>query len=184
MLVFECELCHLALLLLLGRCYDIKVVGAGHTVAGNQKLLAHHLQRTIVIHAVRQLHHLALQIGLVNMDASVPTSQEIKRLGVGCPDKGIHVRIKTFGYIGFLACRQLIDAKAIAVALIAVARHALPSKVLAIGRETGIGVITHIAILCLLVDRLVFHGLGSVDGRLLIAFRLAEVLRLARVYII
>ena len=184
MLVLECELCHLALLLLLGRCHDIQIVWAGHAVASHQEFLAHHLQGAIVIHAVCQLHYLALQVGLIDMDTSVPTSQEVKRLGIGCPRKGIHVGIKTLRHVCLLARGQFINAKTIAITLVPIACHALPSKILAIGRETGIGVIPHIAILSLFVDRLVFHGLGSVDGRLLIAFRLAEVLRLARVYII
>ncbi len=115
----------------------------------------------------------------------MPYTDESQGLGVLVPYEGIHVGVESLAHVVLLAGCEVINAKAVAVALISVASHALPSHILAVGRELRVLVITRIVLQVLgSVDSLILHRLCSVDGRLYVSLLLADVLCLARTYII
>ena len=79
------------------------------------------------------------------MCGAVPGSNEVDGLGIG-PDESIDVAVELLGHVCLLARLDLIDTEAVAVALVSVALHALPSHVLAVGRERGVGVVAEVVV--------------------------------------
>ena len=155
-------------------------------MTGNEKLLAigQSLQRAVVIPAVRELHHLAFEVCLIYHSNGIPNAKEEEGLGIIAPTETIDIAIESLCHISLGAIGQAIDAKAIAIALIAVACHALPSHILTIGRELWVLVITNVEVALLMIDGLIAHALCGVNLRLHIALWLAKVASLASLYII
>ena len=106
----------------------------------------------------------------------MPASDEVESLRVGVPAESVNVRVELLSHILLLAGSEIVHAETVAVALISVVLHRLPSHVLAVGREQRIGVVAHVEVALLMVNGLGLHCLGGVDFRGLISLRLAEVL--------
>ena len=176
-LVLVGNLSYVRLLFFLRRCHNEKFVGVRVAVAHGEQLtrVAKQLNRGVIVPALCELHYLTSQIGLIHVYTAVPNTDKIEGLRVGRPAIIVYIRIERFGNITFLARCKRINAKAVAVAFAAILFHALPSNVLAIGRESGINVVTHVIILGLTVHSLVSQRFGSVYGRSLIVGRLAKV---------
>ena len=69
---------HLSLLLLLGQCDDIEIVGVQHRLARGQELLVvEHSERTIVVPTIicNLLHH-PIESNLIDTNRSMPASGE------------------------------------------------------------------------------------------------------------
>ena len=136
MLVLIRELHHFGGLGLLGRSDGEKVVGMADGVAGDEQLLAlvaQQLHRAVVVPAVGELLHLSVEIGLIDHHAGMPDAQEVERAGVGSPAEVFHVGVETLGDIFLFARPEVVDTQSVAVALIAIVRHTLPSDVLPVG---------------------------------------------------
>ena len=116
----------------------------------------------------------------------MPATQEIKAITVVSPNIFVDIAIEILLIydILFLACSAIHDAQTIQIALITIMRHALPSNVFAIGRKLGIGVIAHLHIALLLVDRLMFKRFCRINLWSDIAFGLAQVGGFARAYFV
>ena len=76
----------------------------------------------------------------------MPYAYKVQALGIIVPAIIIYARLECFGNIGFLFACQVHYAKAVAVTFVSVAFHALPSDVLAVGREFGVDVVTFVLI--------------------------------------
>ena len=128
---------------------------------------------SVVSPLIGNLLDFALEVGLVEVQGSVPYTDEGEALAVLVPYESLDVAVELLSHIVLLASGEVIDAEAVAV------------TVFAIGRELRIGVVTRIVLQVLwVVDCLVAHALGSVNLWLHIASLLTEVLGLARTYII
>ena len=183
--VLEGELCLKACLLLLRRRDGVDFVGLGETLTDGQQLpVAQQGNADIVVVALRELLHLALETGLIDVLRRMPYADEVEDLGIGPPCVFVDVRVEALGDVGLPARGQLVDAEAVAVALITVVLHALPGDVPAVGREFGIHVVAHVHVAGLMVDGLVAHALRRIDCRFHIPLGLAEVLRPAGFHII
>ena len=171
------NLFYVGFLLFLRRCNNEKFVGVRVAVAHGEQLtrVAQQLNRGVIVPALCELHHFTSQIGLIHVYAAVPNTDEIKCLRVSCPAIIVYIRIERLGNVAFLARCKRINAKAVAVAFATILFHTLPSNVLAIGRESGINVVTHVIILGLTVHGLVSQRLGSVYGGSFVVGRLAKV---------
>ena len=163
----------------------IDVVRVCHRVTRSDELTrSQKFQRAEVVPAVSELLDVAVEIGRVDIHASMPATEEVQRAAVTVPDIVIDIGVELLGDIAFLACGKVHDTEPVAVALIAVVLHALPGNVFAVGRELRIDIVAYLHVTGLMVDSLVAHGLCRVDLRLFVAFRLAEVASRARTYII
>ena len=176
-LVFVGNLFYVGFLLFLRRCNNEKFVGVRVAVAHGEQLtrVAQQLNRSVIVPALCELHYLTSQIGLIHVYTAVPNTDKIKCLRVGSPAIIVYIRIERLGNVAFLTRCKRINAKAVAVAFATISLHTLPSHVLAIGRELGINVVTHVIIFGLTVHGLVSQRLGSIYGRCLIVGRLAKV---------
>ena len=185
-LVLEGELLHLCLLRVLAWCDDVELVSLRDAVARSENLarVAEHLERTEVHPVVGELANIAVEVGLVHVYTSVPAAYEVEIARVGRPAESVYVRVEHLGHVSLLAGEEIVYAEAVAVALVSVALHRLPSHVLAIGRELRVGVVAHVIVGTLMVEALVLLGLCRVVGERLVASRLAEVLCLAGLYIV
>ena len=153
-------------------------------MAGGHKAVAAQGQGAIVVVARGQGAHFAFQVGVVHHDAGVPYAGEKERAAVGLPDEAVHAGFEALRYVSLFTAFQIEDAEARAVALVAVAGHAEPSHVAAVGRIGGIGVVAHVAVLRLVVHGLVLHGARGVDGWFLISGGFAEVVGLAALRVV
>ena len=186
MFIFICDLHNGRLLLLFSRCYQEKVIGMRDTVASREQTIriSQHLNTSIIVPSISQLLYLTVQIGLININTSVPNTDKIKRFSIWGPAIIIYIRVKTFCYILLITVGQCVNTQSIAIRLIPIACHTLPSHILTISRKLGINIITHIHITALMIHSLCFHCFRCIDSRLLITIGLTEILRLARTYII
>ena len=181
------NLLHLGALAVLTWCHHVDVGRMRHASTGGENLVAvvGESHASVVSPVVGDLLHLALQVGLVEVQGSMPYTDEGEALGVFVPCEALDVGVELLGHVVFLTCGEVIYAETVAVALISITSHALPCDVLAVGRELRIGVVTRIVLQILRrIHSLVSHALGSVNLRLHVASLLAEVLGLARTYII
>ena len=142
----------------------------------NLARVAEHLNRAKVHLVVGELFKLAIDVGLIHVHASMPATNEVERLGVGSPAEGVDVGVELLGHILLLAGGEVVDAESVAVALVAVVLHRLPSHILAVGRELRVGVVAYVHVVGLIVHRLVFQRCCVVYLRSLVALGLAEVL--------
>ena len=115
----------------------------------------------------------------MEVDFPVPHAGKIQTLAVGRPKEGIYTTVEAFGDVGLLAGAQFVDAEARTVAFVAVALHATPRNVLAIGREQGILIVADVSILAVLrVDGLILQAAGVIGlARCCPTFGFAEVAR-------
>ena len=115
----------------------------------------------------------------MEVDFSVPHAGKVQTLAVGRPKEGIYAAVEAFCDVTLLAGTQFVDAKARAVAFIAVALHAAPRNVLAVGREQGILIIADVGILAVLrIDGLILQAASVVAlARCRPTFGFAEVAR-------
>ena len=117
----------------------------------------------VIGRVVGDLAQFAFEVGHVEVDFSVPHAGKVQPLAVRRPKEGIYAAVEAFGDVTFLTGTQFIDAEACAVAFIAVALHAAPRNVLAIGRELGVLVVADVGILAVLrIDRLILETAGVI----------------------
>ena len=172
---------------ILARCYYIQVGGLSIAVSFCQYVLvvAKHLQRPKVRTVVSKLLYLTFLCDGIKVFCSVPNTNEVYHgiLRVA-PAEVVNIRVKAFCEVSLLSRSEIIHAQAVAVALISVALHAEPCHIPSVRRELWVLVVAYVHVTSLLVDSLVLHGLGSIDGRFLISLRLAEVSGLAGLQVI
>ena len=108
---------------------------------------------------------------------------DLSILGVA-PAIVVYVRIETFCDIFLLACCKIVNAQTVAITLISVVSHALPSNILTVRREFWIYIVANIHVALLMVYSLVLHRLCCVNLRLLISFWFANVASLLSLHII
>ena len=166
-LVFIGELGDFRLLL---QCNGVNIVRMAHRMAGYQQFLgiAEQLHATVVIPPIGDLAYLSFQIGLIYVDASVPTCKEVKCLAVVAPAEFIDIGVERFGDILFFTRGEVIDQQAVAIAFVTVVLHALPCYIFAVGRELGILVVADIEVTILMIDGLCGHCLCWIDSRFLV----------------
>ena len=166
MLVLECYLTDFCILDCCVWFYDEDVCRCSHALLHGKKFLSvvGRSHRNEVGLFVSQLLYFAVKVGLVDVNATVPYCQERESFRVGIPEIRVHVSVKRLGHILLLACLDGIDAKSVAVSLIAVASHALPCYVLSVGRELRVCVVTRIVLeVFLAVYCLILHCLCRVN---------------------
>ena len=107
----------------------------------------------------------------------MPDAQEVEPLRIVVPHERVDVRGVGLAEEFLLACLAVQDEQTVPVGLVAVALHALPGDVAAVGRVLGIGVISHVSfgdVARLLAGQVVdvdvrVGGDGVVQSRLLAA---------------
>ena len=185
--VFAGNLCYHGFLHILARGDDVDVGGRGEALACGEQLLAvvGEGYAAVVCLVVGNLTNGAFQVYLIHIDASVPYADEREGLGVGVPAECVDVGVERGADIVFLACGEVVDAKAVEVCLVAVASHRLPCHIASVGRELWVLVVARIVFeVFRSVHRLVFQCVCSNHFWSLVVGRLAEVACLARTYII
>ena len=92
------------------------------------------------------------------------------------PAEIVDIRVETLGDVAFRSGGQVVETQALAVALIAIAGHAQPSHILAVGRELRVLVVSRVVGQVLgRVHLLCAEGLGGIHLRCYVSLRLAKV---------
>ena len=124
-----------------------QLVGFADRVTLGEKLsVAQHFYRSIVVHAFCKLFHFSLQVCAVNHTGGMPYTGEIESLVIRSPAVAVYTRLEVFCNVSLLAVLQIHYAKAVAVAFVSVALHALPGNESAVGGELRVRVVTHVLV--------------------------------------
>ena len=95
----------------------VQVIGCAEAVAGGNDAVAAQGKAAIVIVAVGQLPHFALQVGGIRHAAGMPHAGEIEGAAVLRPAEAVHAGLETFRHVSLFPAFQVQHAKAGAVAL-------------------------------------------------------------------
>ena len=117
-------------------------------MARHQQLVAAvgELHRAEVGPVVGQFHHVSAKVGAVKVLTRMPHAYEIERARVWSPAVVVYIGVETLRHILLASVGEVVHTQPVAVALVAVTRHALPCHVLAVGRESRINVIAHVEV--------------------------------------
>ena len=126
-------------------CHDVDFVGLAHAVARGDEVVAAECDAAVVVQAFGQADGLfaftpVVQAEAVDLRGAVPRGGEVEGR-VRRPDVAVHVGVETGIGAELLVLLQVEHVEAVAVALVAVAGHALPGDVASVGRELRVGVV-------------------------------------------
>ena len=142
---------------------DFIGTGDGMTLDEQLFLAGEKRNEGVIGRVVGDLAQFAFEVGHVEVDFSVPYAGKVQTLAVGRPKEGIYTAVEAFGDVTLLAGTQFVDAETCAVAFIAVALHATPRNVLAVGREQRILIVADVGILAVLcIDGLILQAAGVI----------------------
>ena len=187
MVVLVGNLFHLSRLDVFTWCNDIDICRMTHARFGSEKFVAivGKGYTSVVSPLVGNLFYLTLEVSLVEIESSVPNTDEGKALVVLVPYEAFNIGIELIRNVVLLACGEFINTEAVAVALVSITSHALPCNVLTISRELRVSVIARIVFQVFRsIYSLMLHTLSGIYLRRNITSLLAEVLSLMCTYIV
>ena len=157
---------------------SIHLIGLTHAVLLHKErsTIGCQSEQRIISHLISQSLVLTFQVRGVHLSFAVPHTGKVQVLAVRCPAKFVDATFKLFSNIRFFAGFEVEHTKARTVAFVAVAFHAAPCHVASVGRELRVLVVTHVAVSCRFVHRLMLQRTVSLNFGSHVIGRFAKVL--------